>query len=55
MKAWPESFILTVSILSKPYCGILVLGGFCADRVRRGPYCNDIGPTFPGTALALGW
>ena len=30
-------------------------GRFCTDLAALGPYCYELGPIFPSTALALGW
>ena len=35
-----------------PYWGILAQGRGSTDRAQRGPYKNDRGPIFPGTARA---
>ena len=40
--------------LLEPYWGILALGRFRTDLAALGPYCHDLGPIFPSTALTLG-
>ena len=50
----PYNKQLTNLTCSGPYCGILALGRFCTDFAALGPYCHDLGPIFPSTALALG-
>ena len=32
-----------------------MLGRFCTDLAALGPYCHNLGPIFPSTALALGY
>ena len=36
-----------------PYRGILPLVRFRTDLAALGPYCHDLGPIFPSTALEL--
>ena len=47
-----RSFLLLVTTARGPYWGILARGRDSTDRAQRGPYKNDRGPIFPGTARA---
>ena len=55
-QAWPECHIINylLSSLARAVWGILARGRFCTDLAALGPYCHDLGPIFPSTALALG-
>ena len=50
----PYNKQLTNFTCSDPYWRILALGRLCAYLVAHGPYCHDLGPIFPSTAVALG-
>ena len=50
----PYNKLLTNLSLLKPHQEILALGRFRTDLAALGPYCHDLGPIFPSTALALG-
>ena len=50
----PYNKLLTNRACSGRTMGILDLGRFCTDFAALGPYCHNLKPIFPSTALALG-
>ena len=50
----PYNKLLT-NLASLPYWGILALGRFCTDLTSLGPYCHNLRPIFPSTALWLSY
>ena len=49
----PYNKLLT-NLASSSRIGIIGPRSFCMNLAALGPYCHDLGPIFPGTALALG-
>ena len=55
-QAWSECHIINYLLtkLARAVLGNIGPRSFCTDLAALGPYCHDLGPIFPGTALALG-
>ena len=55
-QAWPECHIINYLLtkLARGVLGNICPRSLCTDLAALGSYCHDLGPKFPGTALALG-